>query len=364
MTLSATELSQDPALRAELAASIGAFTIDLSFEVRRGEVLVLLGPNGAGKTTCLDLVAGLRAPSRGRIVLDDLVLFDTARGIDLEPEERRVGFVFQDYALFPHRTVRANVEYGPRARGAPRDERDRLTTTWLDRLDLAPLASRPVTELSGGQRQRVAVARALASGARILLLDEPFASLDASTRAAVRSTLRAFLRDVGIPALVVTHDPLDAFVIADRLAVLENGRIVQAGTGEDLLAHPGTPFVADLVGLNCYEAQLQTGTGLKAAHVGGVAFHVLADHLAGAVHLAFAPSDVALAEGPSSGSFQNRFPARVRETRPLPDRVRVMLDAGVPIAADITRESSARMNLTPGTTLQVMVKATSIRVYP
>lgn len=357
-------LSADGALRAELFATLGGFSLDLAFEVRRGEVLVLLGPNGAGKTTCLDLVAGIRSPPRGRIVLDGTVLFDASTGVDLDPEERLVGVVFQDYALFPHRTVRENVEYGPRARRVAREERERTTAAWLDTLDLASLADRRVTELSGGQRQRVAIARALASGARALLLDEPFASLDASTRAIVRSKLRSFLRAVGIPTLVVTHDPLDAFAAGDRLAIVEGGRLVQVGSGEELLSRPGTPFVADLVGLNWYEARLETGSGLKEARVGPVVFHVLADELAGDVHLSFAPSDVALMEGPTSGSFQNRFPARVRETRALPDRVRVTLDAGVPIAADITREASASLNLVPGAMLQAMVKATSIRVYP
>jgi molybdate transport system ATP-binding protein len=221
-----------------------------------------------------------------------------------------------------------------------------------------------VTELSGGQQQRVAIARALASGARILLLDEPFASLDATTRATVRAELRLFLRKVGVPALMVTHDPLDAFVVGDRLAAIEDGRLVQVGTGQELLAHPRTPFIADLVGLNFYQADLAAGTGLKEARVGPVTFHVIADTLAGGVHLAFAPSDVALAAEASAGSFQNVFRVRVREVQSLPDRVRVVLDAGVPMAADITREASVRLNLAPGAALTAMVKATSIRVYP
>lgn len=353
-----------PAFEAELAASLGTFSLDVAFEIHRGEVLALLGPNGSGKTTCLDLVAGLRRPDRGRVVLDGAVLHDGARGVDLDPSERRVGFVFQEYALFPHLTVRENVAYGPRARRLSRAESHRAVTEWLARLDLVGLADRIVTTLSGGQRQRVAIARALASGARILLLDEPFSALDATTRMTVRSELRALLRDLRLPALLVTHDPLDAFVVGDRLAVLENGRVVQSGTGEDLLAHPKTAFVADLVGLNFYEADLAAGGGLKEARVGPVAFHVLADGLSGRVHLAFAPSDVALADGPTGGSFQNAFPVRVREIHGLPDRVRVVLDAGLPVAADVTREAASRMNLAAGSTLHAMVKATSIRVYP
>jgi molybdate transport system ATP-binding protein len=343
---------------------MGSFSLDASLAVQPGEVLVLLGPNGSGKTTCLDLLAGLRAPDRGRVSLDGVVLCDTESGIDLAPEERRVGLVFQDFALFPHLTVRGNVSYGPRARGETREAAERTVSEWLHRLELDALAERPVAELSGGQRQRVAIARALASGARLLLLDEPFASLDATLRAGVRAELRTFLRTVGRPAIVVTHDPLDAFVMADRIAVLETGRVVQSGTAEELLSHPRTAFVAELVGLNFYQAELAGGTGLKEARVGGATFHVLADALAGAVHLAFAPSDVALFQEPSTGSFQNTFEARVRETRSLPDRVRVILDAGIVIAADITREASRRFELAPGSSLRALIKATSIRVYP
>ena len=353
-----------PALEAKLAVTLGTFSLDLELAVESREILALLGPNGSGKTTCLDLIAGLRSPDRGRIVIDGAVVHDGALGIDHAPEERGVGFVFQDYALFPHCDVRENIAFGLRAKRASRAERERVVSEWLSRLDLDSLADRRISELSGGQRQRVAIARAVASGARILLLDEPFASLDATVRATVRSTLRAFLREIGLPAIVVTHDALDASVIGDRLAVLEAGRLVQVGTSEHLLAHPRTAFVADLVGINCYEAELAEGLGLKSARVGPVSFQVVADALAGSVHLAFAPSDVALADDSVSASFQNTLPARIRETRNLPDRVRVMLDAGIPMAADVTREASVRMNLAAGMMVRAMIKATSIRVYP
>jgi molybdate transport system ATP-binding protein len=356
--------SPRPSLSAQLAVTLGSLSLDVELAIRGSETLLLLGPNGSGKSTCLDIIAGLRTPDRGRVVLEETVLLDTETGIDLAPEDRRVGIVFQDFALFPHRSVRGNVGYGPHARRLPRLERERLIDECLARLDLTPLADRPVAELSGGQRQRVALARALASDARILLLDEPFSSLDATTRAAVRADLRRFLRDTGLPALVVTHDPLDAFVIGDRLAVIEQGRLVQTGTGEELLAHPRTPFVADLIGLNVYEADLDAGVGLKTARAGAVTFHVLADDLAGAVRLAFAPSDVGLAAERPTGSFQNTFEVRVRENLSLPDRLRVVLDAGVPMAADITREAGRGLRLTPGSLLWAMIKATSIRVYP
>lgn len=353
-----------PALEAHLAVRLGAFQLDVRIDVPEGQTVVLLGPNGSGKTTCLELLAGLMRPDHGRVAFRGRTLFDSHTGEDLLPEDRRVGLVFQDYALFPHESVRGNVGYGPRARGVPRAMADRLVSEWIERLDLDGLAERPVSRLSGGQKQRVALARALAAGAEILLLDEPFASLDASTRAAVRAELRGFLQDLGLPALVVTHDPLDAFVVGERLVVIEDGRVVQSGREEELLAHPRTPFVADLVGLNFYEADLAAGSGLKEARTGGIAFHVLADHLEGSVHLAFAPSDVALGAHPPEGSFQNAFPVRILDVLSLPDRVRLVLDAGVPMAADVTREARDRLRLEPGSSQWAMIKATSIRVYP
>ena len=351
-------------LEAQLDARLGAFSLAIELAVGRTETLVLLGPNGSGKSTCLELIAGLRTPERGRVVLQDTVVCDTASGIHLPPEDRRVGLVFQDNALFPHQSVRRNVEYGPRARRLSRADRERIVDASLLRLDLAAIADRPVLELSGGQRQRVALARALASEPRLLLLDEPFSSLDATTRATVRVELRRFLRQAALPALVVTHDPLDAFVVGDRLAVIEDGRLVQVGTGEELLAHPRSSYVADLVGLNVYEAEVAPGVGLKEARAGTVVFNVLADALAGPIHLAFAPSDVALGTEPPSGSFQNSFAVRVKESSSLPDRVRVTLDAGIPMHADITREAARGLHLAPGASLWAMIKATSIRVYP
>ena len=351
-------------LVARLTTTIGSFSLDVELAIGARETLVLLGPNGSGKTTCLDLIAGLRVPDRASITLDGSVLCDTEARIDLPAEVRRVGLVFQDFALFPHRTVRGNVGYGPRARRLSKGEQKLVTDDSLRRLDLLALAERPVGELSGGQRQRVALARALASNARILLLDEPFASLDATHRSWVRAELKTFLRETGLPALVVTHDPLDAFIVGDRLAVNENGRIVQSGTARDLLTRPRTAFVADLVGLNVYEGTLEAGTGTKAARVGPVTFHVLADALSGPVNLAFAPSDVALAALAPAGSYQNTFPVQVREVFGLPDRLRVTLDAGVPMAAEITHEAGRGLPLEPGATLWALIKATTIRVYP
>ena len=271
--------------------------------------------------------------------------------------------VFQDYALFPHLTVARNVAYGPRARGRSRADAEAATARALDRLGLSRLRGRSVGGLSGGERQRVALARAIASEPRVLLLDEPFASLDVGARRAVRSELMAVLAECGLPTVLVTHDPVDALALGDRIAVLEAGRVTQAGSREELLAEPRSAFVADLAGLNLFRAEVAGGAGLKEARAGAVTFHVLADDRRGPGFVAFAPADVTLSVERLPGSAQNAFAGRVVEVLPLPDRLRVTLDAGALIAAEVTREGAARLGVEPGRPLWASVKATAIRVY-
>jgi molybdate transport system ATP-binding protein len=341
---------------------VGALALDAAWEAAPGETLVLVGPSGAGKSTCLAIAAGLAPPGEGRIACGGDVWCDTERGIDLPPHRRRVGLLFQDFALFPHLTVEGNVVYGARARGRA----DAVSTArrWLERLGLAAHAERPIAALSGGERQRVALARALASEPAALLLDEPFGSLDVGTRAHVRGELRAFLREVGLPTVLVTHDPMDALSFGDRLAVLEQGRVTQTGTRDELLRRPRTPFVAQLTGLNVYQAELAAGTGLKEAVAGRVVFHVLADARQGPAFLAFPPWDVMLARERLGGSPQNVFRGTVREVLPLADRLRAILDVdGVPLSAEVTREAAAGLALKEGATVWASVKATAIDVY-
>jgi len=348
----------------EARIELGGFLLDAGFSVGPKERVALVGPSGAGKSTVLHLVAGLLRADRARITLAGQTLCDTARAVDLPPHARRVGLVFQDGALFPHLSVRDNVAYGARARGGRAAEVRATVERWLERLHLVELAARRPAQLSGGQRQRVGLARAIVSGARVLLLDEPFGSLDVLTRDAVRAELRAFLDEVGLPTLTVTHDAVDARVFGDRLVVLDHGRVVQEGRWEDLAAEPRGAFAAELAGLNLYRVALARGSGLREARVGGVALHVLAEGLAGEVYVAFAPGEVALSRERPAGSPQNVLRARVTTLLPMSDRVRIRLDAGIPITAEVTREALARLGLEPGVEAWASVKATAIRVYP
>ena len=343
--------------------SLAGFRLEVSLEVVGGETLALVGPNGSGKTTCLSLAAGLLRPEQGRVALGAEIWCDTRAGIDLPPHRRHVGLVQQQYALFPHLHVEENIAYGAWARGARRVAAQASSEVWMDRLGLRHLAGRAIGELSGGQRQKGALARALASGARVLLLDEPFAALDVAARGTVRGELRTFLQELGLPTLLVTHDATDALALADRIAVIEQGRITQHGTREELLSRPQTPFVAELVGLNLYRATLGAGGDLREARVGAIVFHVLAHGGEGPISLAFTPSSVTLSAEQPHGSAQNVFAGRVREVLPLADRLRVVVDVGVPMAADVTRQAASALALAAGRPVWASVKATAIDVY-
>jgi ABC-type sulfate/molybdate transport systems ATPase subunit len=228
-------------LAVDLTLPLRAFELGLTLEV--GGTVALVGPSGAGKTSALLAIAGLARPSAGRIALGDDVWFDAARRVFRPPDERRVGFVFQEYALFPHMTVRENVAYGGRGGGARVDE-------LLVRFRIAELAGARPEELSGGERQRVALARALARDPGVLLLDEPLAALDASTRSAVRAELQELLRELALPTLLVTHDYEDAAALAGDVGVVVAGRLRQLGSPRELVAHPADAFVASFTGAN------------------------------------------------------------------------------------------------------------------
>jgi molybdate transport system ATP-binding protein len=343
-------------LEARLVVRRGKFELDLELAVAPGEVVALLGPNGAGKSTALRALAGLTAIAEGHIRLNGDEIHP------LPPERRRIGMVFQDYLLFPHLSALENVAFGPRSRGTPRRDARREAASWLERVGLAEYASDRPRALSGGQAQRVALARALAVRPGLLLLDEPLSALDAHTRLEIRAALRRHLAGFEGAAVLVTHDPLDAMVLADRLVVLEGGRVVQQGEPAEVARRPRTGYVARLVGLNLYRGHASGGT--VTVRDGGARLDTV-DRLEGEVFLTFAPSAVAIHKTRPQGSPRNLWPATVSAIERHGDRVRVRLDGPpLPAAADVTPGAVAELELTEGSRVWAAVKATETHVYP
>jgi len=339
----------------------GSFTLAVSLAATAGEVLGLLGPNGAGKSTLLSAVAGLTPVSAGRITLDGQVMDDADAGTFVEASGRPVGFVFQNYRLFPHLTVADNVAFSPRARGLGRRAARSAADHWLDRLGLTDLADRKPDQLSGGQAQRVALARALAGNPALLLLDEPLSALDAGTRLDVQAELKRHLADFTGPCLLVTHDAIEALILADRLIVLEGGRIVQEGTPEQIARQPATDYVAKLVGLNLYPGRAD---GARVALTGGGNF-VITDHgQHGDVLVALRPSAVVVStEPPQHASARNTWPAKITGLMMLADRVRLDLEGQPSALVDITPAAVTELSLSPGTQVWLTAKATELEVY-
>jgi len=347
-------------LTAHVAVRIGTLDLDVAIDAAPGEIVAVLGPNGAGKSTFLRAVAGLVRLDAGRVELDEIVLEDAARGIQLPPEHRPIGVVFQDYLLFPHLSALENVAFGLRARGVAAREARTRARSWLDRLGLGDHADAKPRALSGGQAQRVALARALAIDPRLLLLDEPLAALDASARGAVRRDLRRHLASFAGIRIVITHDPLEAVALADRLVILERGRVVQTGSPADVTQRPRSRYVADLVGVNLLRG---TATGGQVAVSGGASLQS-ADGADGEVFAVIHPRAVALHRARPEGSPRNVWRGRASALDFQGDRVRVGIEGEMPIVAEVTPAAVRELDLAEGGEVWVSVKATEITVYP
>ena len=333
----------------------------VSMTAAPGEVVGILGPNGAGKSTLLSAVAGLIPVSAGRITLAGHVLDDANSGEFVETSSRPVGFVFQNYRLFPHMTVADNVAFSPRARGMKHQAAQAAAAHWLARLGLTDLAGRKPGQLSGGQAQRVALARALAGQPQLLLLDEPLSALDAGTRLDVQSELKRHLADFAGPSLLVTHDPLEALVLADRVLVLEDGRIVQEGTPAHVARQPATDYVAKLVGLNLYAGHADGAT----VTLDQAGTFIIPDRgTRGDVLVSVRPSAIVVStQQPVAGSARNAWPARIVAMTLLADRIRLDLDGKPPALADVTPAAVADLSLVTGADVWLTVKATDLEVY-
>jgi molybdate transport system ATP-binding protein len=338
-----------------------SFVLDAAVAATAGDVVAVLGPNGAGKSTLLRSVAGLLAVDSGRVELAGTVLDDPADQVFVAPEHRRLGVVFQDHRLFPHLRVLDNVAFGLRSRGTPRGEARRLAAGWLDRLGLAELARRRPAQLSGGQAQRVALARALACAPAALLLDEPLAALDVQTRAEVQGELRAHLAEFTGPTLFVTHDPIEALLLASRIVVLEQGRVVQQGDPAQITSRPATPYVARLVGMNLYAGR--AANGIVALDGGGVL--VVPDADDGRVLVALRPSALTVyAEEPHASSARNIWPVVITGMAPLGDRIRLTASGDQTVFVDLTASAVAELRLAPGSRVWLTAKATDLVAYP
>jgi molybdate transport system ATP-binding protein len=345
------------------------FGLEAAFVAEPGETVGLLGPNGAGKSTLVSVLAGVLEPSAGRVELDGSVLEDRAAGVHVPPEERSVGIVFQDLLLFPHLSARDNVAFPLRARGTPAGEANDRALALLERLGVAARASVRPSELSGGEAQRVALARALVAEPRLLLLDEPLSALDVRARSTIRSLVRETLRTFPGIRLLITHDPVEAAMLSNRLVLLEEGRVTQQGTPEEIRSAPRTPFAADLVGVNFFAGRLEPaseGAGRLVTPNGDIVVAwppgrpQTSEDTVGVLR----PMDVSLHLHRPEGSARNVLRGRVGGIDIEGDRARVQVLSAPPLVAEVTLGSISRLGLVEGADVWASFKAVEVELLP
>ena len=336
------------------------FALEVDLLIEPGSTVALLGPNGAGKSTAVSAIAGLFAIDEGRVELAGSVLDDPAADVFVSPEERRVGVVFQDYLLFPHLTVLENVAFGLRSRSVGKEKARDAAAGWLERLGLSGLQSLRPGDLSGGQAQRVALARALVTEPDLLLLDEPLAALDVTTRVESRRVLADHLAAFDGPRLLITHDPTEAFLLADEIQVVEDGTVTQTGSAADIRLRPRTKYAADLAGSNLVAGSAIDGL----VETEGLQIHI-ADHgVSGPVLLAIHPNAISVHRNRPEGSQRNSWATTVDRLESLGDRVRLQTGAPLPLTVEVTSDATDALGIEVGSEVWVALKATEIGVEP
>ncbi len=378
-------------LRVQLDTHLNTFHLDLSFAAEVGKTTVLLGESGAGKSTVLRLLAGLLHPDHGHISLEGVTYFDSDRHIAVPPQERPFGYVFQDYVLFPHLNVFENVAFGLRAQHLPRHIIRERVGEALEQAHLTGLNQRRATQLSGGQQQRVAIARALALQPQLLLLDEPLAALDVQTRREVRQELRHILADITITTVLVTHQYLEALLFGQSILVLDSGQIIQQGSQQDMLLHPRSAYIAELVGMNFFrghvahvEANALCTIKLQNGKHPLEVMAALEDNFQASripeigeeAYVVVDARSITLYQNPPDSSARNVFRGEIVQILRLDTptgregrydgrvRVSILLDNTMPpLTAEITDASAVRMELREGKAIYAAFKATEARAY-
>lgn len=348
-------------LRTEsLSVTLGEFSIrDVTLEIRPNEYFTILGPTGAGKTVLLETIAGIHTPDSGTIFLGEQEITGT------EPRLRNIGMVYQDYMLFPHLTVRNNIAFGLRQRNIPHSEQDTRINEICTLLEIQHLIARYPGTLSGGEQQRVALARALVLEPSLLLLDEPMSALDGRTRERMRMELSRIRRLTGTTIVQITHHFEDVFALADRIAIMREGRIVQVGETSEVFLHPSDTFVAEFlrIGNIIRGNSSRSGNLARIRTPSGQEFFVASD-IYGEVVATLYPEDVIISQEPFASSARNCLQGTVVEIVPYGSTVRVILDAGFPITALLTRESCHDLDLEPGRRAYATFKASAVHVIP
>jgi molybdate transport system ATP-binding protein len=351
-------------LTASVRTPLRSFDLDLALRAAPAVPLALVGLSGSGKTSMLRSIAGLLFPRTGRVELEGAVWLDTERGVDLAPERRGCGFLFQDYALFPRMSAWRNVAYGMRG---PRGERRSQALEMLERFGVQTLAEARPGTMSGGERQRVALARALAARPPVLLLDEPLSALDSTTRREAIGELRAVFAETGTPAVLVTHSFEEAAALAGELVVIDAGREIQRGSAATISASPASGFVADFSGAVVLRGEARADGDLTVVRLPGGGEVWSADRARGPASLSVFPWEIsieaagALIETPADSRL-NRLACEVTTVTTIGSRARVGLAAPEPLAAEITAASAERLDLRPGTHVTAAWKAAATRL--